>query len=538
MNSGQTVSEFVTTEMKTLTTFREKAVRVKRALGRARNSLTSLVSISSISDDILLHIFRLVMDESLLKFEDQMDHRTPHVHILAPSQVCTRWRQISLSSRSLWSQIKLSIRREILLLGDICADRSGDLPLNIRVIEPFGRSDTYHRRSLTHFFSKAGPRVASFELAVLSPLRAPRSMPYFYILGSSFKRWEPGQLTRLILFERNIPNYRELGEEGFNHSKSAHWFLFPRTMMEQAINKNGRAVQFEVDSQHFEDVLSHVKVLELDAVYPFWASKAYHGLVELRLIGPRRLTTVIAIQELANILASSPGLRVLQLGLEVSLDEISPEPVHLRDLEVFVFHSLHHDTQQAALKLLAPGQKPLQMFTVYNGSELRCLPAEFHDEFYQFFRRSNISYLKVYGSILSVELPKLLELLLNLETLVLRQAELKRVEQSDQDGKVASICSQLRNLHLFYCTFDLKTLQWMVNTHNLRMIALYHSVVRVASEDGLCGDNQCIPMLQSISPFIHVLDGDSAPKFGDRVLALSDIYSRDTSALVMDYMLH
>ncbi|KDN37300.1 hypothetical protein RSAG8_10282, partial [Rhizoctonia solani AG-8 WAC10335] len=456
--------------------------------------------------------------------------------ILATSQVCGRWRQITLSSKSLWSEIKHTLSRKISPLGEIFASRSGDLPVNIRVIEPYTRwHHDYSRRSISRFFAEVGPRVASFELAMLPPLGTRPQWPltYFYILASCFKRCVPGQLTRVTLSDRNISSDRRLGGEYFE--SSAHCFFFPRMAIPQGFDHRSRAIRLDDTLLHFEDVFTHVKVLGLDSIYPFWTSKAYHGLTELRLTGPRQLTTVITIQELADILGSSPALRFLHFGLEVSPAEAEPYPVHLRDLEVFILHSLHHDTQQAVLKLIAPGLKPLQMSTMYNKSQLQRLPASFHDEFYQFFRRSNISYLEVFGMILPVELPKLLELLPNLQTLIFRQVTFEKIELFNRESAVAPTCPQLRSLHLRCCTFDLEALRWMVNTYDLQEVTLYHSEI---SPNPPGRETEFLPLLLNICPFVQFLDHDSAIGIGDRVLALSDIYSRDTSAYVTDYMLH
>ncbi|KAG8730665.1 hypothetical protein FRC11_006158, partial [Ceratobasidium sp. 423] len=537
LNADRNIPEFVNAEMELYTTFEEKAARVKRLLGKARNSLTSIVPITSLPDEVLLRVFRLVMHEELLDFEYKLDRATPDIRTLTISQVCTRWRQIALSSRSLWSKIELSIRREIFPLGDIFADRSGGLPLNVRVIESYtgwGGWGFHLRPSISRFFSRIGPRVASFEFAMLPPLNAQLPWPviHLYTLASSFKHWKPGQLTRLALSDRSISSDRKLGDEYFE--SSAHWFLFPRTKTEQAINSQGSAIWLDVSPQHFEDVLAPVKVLELDLIYPFWASKAYHGLVELRLTGPRQLTAVITTQQLANILESSPELRVLHFGLEVSLTEASPQPVHLRGLEVFILHSLHYDTQQAVLKLIAPGQKPLQMSTMYNGSQPQCLPARFHDEFYQFFSRSNTSHLELYGIGFPVRLPNLLALLPNLQTLVLRQVTLEKIEPSDRDNEIVPLCSQLHSLHLRYCRFALETLRWVVSTHNPQEITLYSGEVGPCFNKTHPGDMESMTVLLNISPFIKVLDYDSAVGMGDRVLALSDIYARNTRQVVVD----
>ncbi|KAG8684597.1 hypothetical protein FRC11_011863, partial [Ceratobasidium sp. 423] len=298
-------------------------------------------------------------------FETLVDEDLLPVNNLAICQACSRWRNVTLGSRTLWTHIDLYIRGEVVSLGRIFACRSGELPLSIRVIEPakrwWNRAADYHIE-LSNFLSDFGSRVRSFEVTSQIPPLCFRPKAWHGILEVVFNH-ASSEFTQLVLSNRpstdkdifNVPDYT-----------SYYGLLFPQdsTLSHDILSADGVGVElFNVPQERLENVLSNIQILELDLIYPLYESKAYHGLTELRLTGPRKPVAIWTTQQLASILAASPRLRTLQFGFEVLSVGVMPKPIRLEDLEVFSLQSLSFNTQQAILQLISPGVKQLHMST-------------------------------------------------------------------------------------------------------------------------------------------------------------------------------
>ncbi|CAE6351311.1 unnamed protein product [Rhizoctonia solani] len=537
-SDGQTLSEMIETEIESYATFCSKAVRSRAILKRVRNAIPSLVPIYYLPDELLLRIFYSVMHQNLFALENIIDDYSLPTHILAISQVCSQWRQIALDSRGLWTDIQISTPYKMLALGETLADRAGELPLDIRIVEPFGGwyFDRRARGSIISFFSRVGAQVASFKFDMITPLNENLSRTHMHFLERSLMNLRPGQCTRLTLTDRNSNAGEELEDECYETSE--HWFLLPRSTTIPASN-HASTVSLDIDPEHFEDVLAQVTILELNSmVYPYWTSKAYHGLVELSLMGPRRLTTVITIQQLAGIMTSSPYLRVLYFGLEVSLTKVAPRPVHLADLETFLLHSLHHDTQQAVLNLIDSGPKPLQMSTTYNELSLGCLPASFEDEFRRFFVRSNIVELEIHGSEPEVKMPELLKLLPNLEILIIRNSHIEYIKPSDQDKLSGVACPRLHTLRLRYCSFPLDAFQWIASVCDLQNVTLLHCTILPETGIPYHRAEGYESTLKAICPAIRFVYHMHDAADGIEERAPMDLNSRIPTASLTDYKLY
>jgi hypothetical protein len=532
-----TRSEFIETEMRLYSAILLKAERCKAILNKTRNSLPSLVPISSLPNEVLCRIFRFVMDEHPVNVEGLVDCYESPINSLAISHVCSHWRQVALGWRNLWTDIGVFVKKynNLVELGNIFAERSADLPLNIRIIEPF-RGSRVASGPFTSFFSRIAPRVATFEFKMLPPLRGDLSSYQLSILETNFAEWKPGQCTRLTIIDRNIMTTSDLKDKYFN--TSAHWFLLPRDTT-VPMNIYGRPARLNIDREHFEDILAQITILELNSViYPYWTSKAYHGLVELSLMGPRRITTIITISQLADILTSSPSLRTLYFGLEVSVTGVTPQSVHLADLETFLLHSLHHDTQQAVLKLINPGRKPLQVSMTYDERKHRFLPANFEDEFRRFFRRSNIVELEIQGCEPDIKMPELLELLPNLEALIIHSSHLEHVRLSNEESLSGVLFLKLHILRLRYCTFPLATFQWMANACSFQKVSLLHCSILPETGIPFHRAEKHASTLERICPFIQWPDHMGIDVDGIEERTPPDVIYRIPAASLTDYRLY
>ncbi|KAG8689998.1 hypothetical protein FRC11_014500 [Ceratobasidium sp. 423] len=496
INSLQDLAESVNIEVDAFASIKDKSKRVEATLNKARNSLFSVVPINSLPDEVLVRIFHWVVRVQSLDFEKLVDEDSLPVKSLAVSQVCARWHQVSHSSRSLWSHIDLSIRDKVVLLGREFASRSGDQSLSVRIVEPLRRWSLLDSHSeLDDFISSFGSRMESLEFAwVPPPPQAEFSLVWFHILESSIFR-STKKLTRLALSIRKV--YAIYSRY---YDSSAHWFLVVDDGREPRppIGATGLTVALDdIPEKHYEDILFNVKVLWLDLVYPMWTSKAYHGLTELRLRGPPRLTAIITVEELANILAASPGLCVLHLGVEVRSTRALPPPICLEDLEVFLLQSLSSASQQAIVRLILPGRKPLQMSTTH-GEAISELPAAVEDEFCRFFRRSNIVQLQVHSA--ARVLPELLpDLLPNIQTLIFRGVFIFADDISAEPS-----FPELSALHFISCTMHLDSLLWLISGNNLRKVTVWDCAILEGDSQGGLAEN-FRSRLTEVCPVIRLL---------------------------------
>lgn len=121
-----------------------------------------------------------------------------------------------------------------------------------------------------------------------------------------------------------------------------------------------------------------------------------HGLVELQLSCPGILGTIsITKSPLAAILAACSGLRIFYFGVE--LIDLSPSAasvgsVHLEELEGIELASLRLDEIHAILRLVAPGEKRLQLAFHMVGA---ATSDELSNDTKDFLARSNISKLRI-----------------------------------------------------------------------------------------------------------------------------------------------
>ncbi|CUA67208.1 hypothetical protein RSOLAG22IIIB_07271 [Rhizoctonia solani] len=98
-----------------------------------------------------------------------------------------------------------------------------------------------------------------------------------------------------------------------------------------------QGTQLDEEESQLEAILASITVLDLTGLFPQWTSRAYHGLVELRLATfSSGDVDFIPEAQLVSILQCSPELRILEIGLKVIRrgDRTSNITVSLPKLEV------------------------------------------------------------------------------------------------------------------------------------------------------------------------------------------------------------
>lgn len=493
--SSRSLSSSIAKELKLVKSYKSKMDRAKSIVAQIRNSTPALAPISVLPSAVLVHVFHLILCTQPCALERP---GYPNIIWKYPElilRVCSRWRQIALSSRSLWSHIDLaqSPRWGKLLLSSakLFAGRAGESPLHVHVLHDASIRERHHGTDLIKFCAFVAPRMRSLQLSMhfdFTDLSHP-------ILQSCFANCIPGTLTQLSLSGIGSGNERYRFFEGPGNPETPQRRLFDR------------------DVPQLEAVLLQVTALRLLDVYPYWTSKAYHGLVELRLLtGSSGIT--IAEPYLVNMLASSPSLRVFHFNLAITdqiLDNALLKPIRLESLEVLNLKTEHCGQVENLVRWVAPGLKPLHVSLKFHAGGSTYLLG---DVFTKFYARSNITQLNLVGIGCSLPLHSLILLLPKLRTLSLRSFHL--VESNpwsiDPPG-LACRPPQLDAIHIRCCSIWVNEFRWIAKIHSIHTITVYNAEwVYFRSEKGTYGMRGGRDMLENylsgIAPVIKILDKD------------------------------
>lgn len=419
----------------TLTSIGPNNNMLKMQSTRARRQRITSALIHALPNELLAQIFyfAFVKNPCFLKHH----HRMLATECL--SHVCSRWRSITLSLSPLWSHIDIIqthtgyTKSWCLARANILAGRAGDALLEMHLCGGGQalRSTASRDVGFLSFCDSLWARTWSLQLSIGHSFDYLRS----WVLSCLSHHCVSGILTRFVVEDKT--------------------FTFPRGLIAAA------------DGHLFDLELLPITILELDGAFFHWTSRAYHGLAELRLICSTRpyLPIPFTTCNLASILESSPGLRVLQVGLgffgdaEEDTHQFTSEPIHLDHLEVLDLKLLSPDHQRTILSLILPGSKPLELFAQFPEGVMLLLD---QDEFVKFFKRSNITRLHLSSgqNRTSITVSQLLRLVPKAQTLDLKGFRIAR------DCKTcrldSSLHSQLHTLRIRHSEISLDTLQQVI----------------------------------------------------------------------------
>ncbi|KAL5633005.1 hypothetical protein ACGC1H_003483 [Rhizoctonia solani] len=492
----------------------------------ARNSTLSIVRISSLPEEIILRVFRLVIGAENCTFETEVDAGRLPRHSLAISQVCSRWRGIALGSQHLWSHVDLSpyfpLCRRLVSRAEVFASRAGAIPLDVHIIEQLPKTNYNDHEAaddLEEFFISLGSRVGSLEIDFASGFHD----LYGGIISRCLEYCSPDKLTRFVLKFRTNTKKTSPGtcysddsssqsdqdtdfgledEEDSNDSSSSFGNPVTRDAFlytHDRPNPKLGSWALDITNSKLDDALFPVTVLKLDKIFPCWTSRAYHGLAELRLVGwdPARESMQLKEQQLVEILESSPALRTLHFGLEITPAANALPPVELKELEVLRVQVDSLKSQQAFLRLLSPGAKPLQMSVEHKSPGPVSPPSRVEDEFHKFIRRSNITKLFIDSrGDAKLYLSNFLQLLPNLCVLILRGITLEAIDPS-LVLPVHSTNPRLHTLHFLFGQIHLDAFRWVCNANYLRLQRV--TICRSA----ICTNGRAVPYM--LDQYAHLL---------------------------------
>ncbi|KEP47538.1 putative F-box-like domain protein [Rhizoctonia solani 123E] len=390
-------------EIDLATSLQSKLSCAKAAISWSRNCSHSHVTVDDMPPEVLASIFHLVLSSHPCAKRDYriLDKKTDLMYPAVLSRVCSRWRSIAFSTPTLWTHIDLSTstllnKQHIDCLTKLHLSHVGQLSLNVHIFDARGYevSRSPHRSGIDSIIVGSITRLASRtsslnmnELGLINP------NSYRKLLSALLHDSTPGTLTKLTISWYS------------NRIYGGHSFLNPN---DGPVN-HGSTVG--LPREQLENILSHITILRLAGPYPQWTSRAYHGLVELRLVGRETIDE----PDLVGILRASPGLRILQFGLPISNSlpaNAQAVPIVLSDLEALIVWQTSCTLLPSLLRWLAPGPKPLQ-FGFRVQEETDALTSEVlqlkEDSLPSFFLRSRLNrvYAKYMGALSAIELLEL-----------------------------------------------------------------------------------------------------------------------------------
>ncbi|KAG8733476.1 hypothetical protein FRC11_005940, partial [Ceratobasidium sp. 423] len=323
-----------------------KLKEIQVTIDNARNSTLPVSRADSLPDDILMQIFRFVLDTCPAPSESHHDWVRDNVEatpLIEPSsdyltitQSCSVWRRVALGSKSLWTDIEISpfspFLTQFLSRAEAYAKWSGDVPIYLRIHEDCEPSSA---------------------LKIPSRLMNVITLHHLNILDLCLTHCKPGVLTHLeIKTSRLRP-----GPKGLPFDRPKHGFFHGADPVWDDIG-NQTDTLLTMPDNRLEDVLRPVTSLRLNRLYPVWPSFAYRGLIELALLSRNNGEGPDPIPEasLALMFQSNPRLRILHFGIKISSESTSL-PTILDDLEILHLEAPCIETQQSILRLISPGKK-------------------------------------------------------------------------------------------------------------------------------------------------------------------------------------
>ncbi|CAE6447372.1 unnamed protein product [Rhizoctonia solani] len=420
----------------------------KANINWCRSQARSHETINKLPSELLARIFHLVhRAQPCAKRDYASDMKAEPIYPTTISLVCSRWREVAFSIPTLWTHIDISTSRllnqqRLNGLVQRHLNQVGQLPLDLHVFDPPGHGhgvSFHHYGPIQDLIAQLASRAMSFDLDLKQEFDYAN---HYDILSTFIASCTPGKFTRLTLSQWGRGTHEFLDST----------FNTPGT--------DGETISFE----RVEDILSRISVLRLSRLFPLWGSRAYHGLVELRL-GEGRFP--ITESDFTNILRSSPDLHILQFSLHISdplpVDH-QPTPIPLKKLEVLNFSKLNSNKLSALLRWIAPGSKPLQ-FAI--GLKDEGFGPQFMEENSRlFFSRSRITRAYTRG----LSPTRVLELLVQLpdiEELIVKETEFTQEHLEEAPRLIPE--RQLDYFHLTACWVDIHVILALVTDYSLKV---------------------------------------------------------------------
>ncbi|KAH7332726.1 hypothetical protein B0J17DRAFT_677341 [Rhizoctonia solani] len=454
-------------EVESATSLEVRLSEANTAIEWTRHPFDTHLTVNHLPPEILAHIFYLVVDVQPCANRDYgaSISEQGQIYPAALSQACSLWRAIVLNTPTLWSHIDISTstdlnRLRLNSLVELHLSHISQIPLDLHIFDPkdYVVSSLSSHQSLHELIAKLASRTSSFHL---DP-------------GYTYNHDIHGPILSIF--------FKVVHDHDYNSG-----FITP----EDDPDDDGMGISLPLEQ--FEAILSGVSILHLDRMFPRWTSRAYHGLVELRLNG-----TYSSINEsdLIGILRSSPDLRILELGLDI--DEPLPVDapvigIPLNNLEALNLCPLLCKNLAILLRWLAPGPNPLQ-FAVQQGTYENL---EVKESLGSFFVRSEVT--RAYGKGLDFSLIiELLALSPKVQKLVISCAQfdssgpLRRedIASTVLNCQLEYLCMIHSSVHMENILALISTPAFIVKTVALHWCTFFRDGARVPrdQEDSILGE--------------------------------------------------
>ncbi|KAB5588200.1 F-box-like domain containing protein [Ceratobasidium theobromae] len=452
----QDLLEQVKNQLELVDSYQENLRRARASLRLALNSAPTVAPINSFPPEIMLRIFNFVVSMKPGVIGPKGSRWTTANLPKNPdilSHVCSRWRQIALSSPALWSHIDLAhhhlLGQRLVIRAKEYAIRAHHSPLDIHIVDPY---PGHHMRSYTDiddldFLPPATP-IKSLEVVAYKGFRG----PHFVSLEHCLKNCAPGQLEQLTIWDADSES----------HSRA---LLESNERPQQYGSK-----QLDISESHLEAIWAQINVLRLKRVYLPWTSKAYHNLVDLRLVSGAMSDFDVSEIQIVEILRSSPRLRILHAHLDIKdpLPKSSQVvPVSLDELEVLDVETMWWDKLAIFIRWIEPGAKPLQLSITSSPSRL----------VNRFLRNSNVTRLRL-ASPNEFSLSDLLTLVPELRELVLdgyRPYTPRSI--ACNYGHLPAVNLRLQDLYILRSQIERAELRELVERHSVQRVVIWDTKV-------------------------------------------------------------
>ncbi|KAG8706570.1 hypothetical protein FRC08_000978 [Ceratobasidium sp. 394] len=312
----------------------EQKLRITHSkLNAVRNRSLALVPINTLPQDLLFVIFKLSSRSCL------MDTYETKARLLAPSvipNVCSSWRQFSLSISSFWSHIDIDLTQPAdsswYLRAGLWVTRSQSANLHLHLSDSDASIGITGYKSMT-FLRPLFRRVTSLEVDY-------QDTPLSERLLSAISRWirhgPQGSAQQL-----------EIWGSSYYVTPDLRSMLFT----DKRIKRN-----------KFEAFFQSLHKLHLGSTYIPLDSAIYHGLVELSIRGgdTPEFQAQYSQSQLAAVLAACPRLRTLKLVdfAAIPSQNFSPSLIPLNNLRTLALQAWRHPSYNAHILALISSNSP------------------------------------------------------------------------------------------------------------------------------------------------------------------------------------